>query len=91
MYYHEDMTHRVDWNPEYEAEAAEAMSEIVAGFDSTADAPIQVDLETAKAVNARYRELIEPDPDTDTTGQEPDPDTNTTSQEPNPDTSTTSQ
>jgi len=63
MYYHEDMTHRVDWAPEYEAEAEEAMSEIVADFDTTADAPVQVDLETAQAVKARYRELVKANPD----------------------------
>jgi len=69
MFYHTAFTHRVDWNPEHDTEAAEAMSEIVADFDTTADAPIQVDLETAQAVKARYRELIEPDPDTSTTSQ----------------------
>jgi len=63
MYYHTAFTHRVDWNPQYEAEAAEAMSEIVADFDTTADAPVQVDLETAQAVKARYRELVEANPD----------------------------
>jgi hypothetical protein len=67
MYYHTAFTHRVDWNPEHEPEAEEAMSEIVADFDTTADAPVQVDLETAQAVKARYRELIEANPDIDTT------------------------
>jgi len=63
MYYHEDMTHRVDWEPEYEAEAEQAMSEIVADFDTTADAPVKVDFDTAQAVKARYRELVEANPD----------------------------
>lgn len=63
MYYHTAFTHRVDWEPEYEAEAAEAMSAIVAEFDTTADAPVQVDFETAQAVKARYRELVEANPD----------------------------
>jgi len=66
MYYHTAFTHRVDWVPEYDAEAEEAMSEIVADFDTTADAPVQVDLETALAVKARYRELIEANPDIQT-------------------------
>jgi len=66
MYYHEHYSHRVDWEPEYDAEAAEAMSEIVADFDTTADAPVQVDLDTAQAVNARYRELVEANPDIQT-------------------------
>jgi len=39
------------------------MSEIVADFDTTADAPVQVDLETAQAVKARYRELVKANPD----------------------------
>jgi hypothetical protein len=69
MYYHTAFTHRVDWEPEYEAEAAEAMLEIVADFDTRADAPVQVDFETAQAVKARYRELIESNPDIDTTSQ----------------------
>jgi len=63
MFYHTAFTHRVDWEPDYETEAAEAMSEIVADFDTTADAPVQVDLETAQAVKARYRELVEANPD----------------------------
>jgi len=65
MYYHTAFTHRVDWEPDYETEAAEAMSEIVDDFDTTADAPVQVDLDTAQAVNARYRELVEANPDID--------------------------
>jgi hypothetical protein len=69
MFYHTAFTHRVDWEPEYDAEAEQAMSENVADFDTTADAPIQVDLETAQAVKARYRELIESNPDIDTTSQ----------------------
>jgi len=63
MYYHTAFTHRVDWEPEYDAEAEQAMSEIVADFDTKADAPAEVDLETAQAVKARYRELIEANPD----------------------------
>jgi len=69
MFYHTAFTHRVDWSPQYEAEAEQAMSEIVADFDTTADAPIQVDLETAQAVKARYRELIESNPDIDLQSQ----------------------
>jgi hypothetical protein len=67
MFYHTAFTHRVDWNPEHEAEAEEAMSDHVADFDTAADAPVQVDLETAQAVKARYRELVEANPDIDTT------------------------
>jgi len=63
MFYHTAFTHRVDWEPEYDTEAAEAMSEIVADFDTTADAPVQVDLDTAQAVKARYRELVKANPD----------------------------
>jgi len=63
MYYHTHFTHRVDWEPEYDAEAEQAMSEIVAEFDTTADAPVEVELETAQAVKARYRELVEENPD----------------------------
>jgi len=63
MFYHTAFTHRVDWDPEYDTEAAEAMSEIVADFDTKADAPVQVDLDTAQAVKARYRELVEANPD----------------------------
>jgi hypothetical protein len=69
MYYHTTFTHRVDWEPDYDAEAEEAMSEIVADFDTRADAPVKVDLDTAQAVKARYRELIEANPDIDTTSQ----------------------
>ncbi len=58
MYYHTAFTHRVDWNPEYDTEAEQAMSEIVADFD-TDDVPVQVDFETAQAVKARYQELVE--------------------------------
>jgi len=65
MYYHTGFTHRVDWNPQYEAEAEQAMSEIVTEFDTTADAPIQVDFDTAQAVTARYRELIKANRDID--------------------------
>jgi len=67
MFYHTRFTHRVDWNPEYEPEAEQAMSEIVADFDTTADAPVQVDFETAQAVKARYRELVKANPDTSLT------------------------
>ena len=67
MYYHTAFTHRVDWNPEYDAEAEQAMAEIVADFDTTADAPVKVDFDTAQAVKARYRELVEANPDIDTT------------------------
>jgi hypothetical protein len=69
MYYHTAFTHRVDWKPEYDAEAEQAMSEIVADFDTKADAPLKVDFDTAQAVKARYRELIEANPDIDTTSQ----------------------
>jgi len=69
MFYHTAFSHRVDWVPEYDAEAEQAMSEIVADFDTTADAPVKVDLDTAQAVKARYRELIEDNPDIDTTSQ----------------------
>jgi hypothetical protein len=69
MYYHTAFTHRVDWEPEYEAEAEQAMSEIVAEFDTTADAPVQVDFDTAQAVKARYRELVEANPDIDSASQ----------------------
>jgi len=63
MYYHTAFTHRVDWEPEYDAEAEKAMSEIVADFDTKADAPVEVDLETAQSVKSRYRELVEANPD----------------------------
>jgi hypothetical protein len=69
MFYHTAFTHRVDWNPEYDAEteeAEQAMSEIVADFNTKADAPVKVDYETALAVKARYRELIEANPDIQT-------------------------
>jgi len=69
MYYHTAFTHRVDWEPEYDAEAEQAMSEIVADFDTTADAPVQVDFETAQAVKARYRDLVESNPDISLTNQ----------------------
>jgi hypothetical protein len=69
MYYHTAFTHRVDWEPEYEAEAEQAMSEIVSEFDTTADAPVQVDFDTAQAVKARYRELVEANPDIDSASQ----------------------
>jgi len=69
MFYHTAFTHRVDWEPQYDAEAAEAMSEIVADFDTTADAPVEVDRETAQAVKARYRELVKANPDIDLQSQ----------------------
>jgi len=63
MFYHTAFTHRVDWEPEYDAEAEQAMSENVADFDTSADAPVKVDFDTAQAVKARYRELVEANPD----------------------------
>jgi hypothetical protein len=63
MYYHTAFTHRVDWVPEYDAEAEQAMSEIVDDFDTTADAPVKVDFDTAQAVKDRYREVVEANPD----------------------------
>jgi len=63
MFYHTAFTHRFDWEPEYDAEAEQAMSENVADFDTSADAPVKVDFDTAQAVKARYRELVEANPD----------------------------
>jgi hypothetical protein len=67
MYYHEDMTHRVEWNPEHEAEAEQAMSDVLDRFDSWEGSRYKVSRETAQEINARYRELIEANPDIDTT------------------------
>jgi len=66
MYYHEAMTHRVDWEPDHEAEAEQAMREVVERFDEWNGTRYKVDLETAQAVQARYRELVEANPDIDT-------------------------
>jgi len=63
MFYHTAFTHRVDWEPEHDAEAERAMSEIVDDFDTTADAPVKVDFDTAQAVKDRYREVVEANPD----------------------------
>jgi hypothetical protein len=63
MYYRTDMTHRVDWTPNHQAEARQAMEEVVQGFDSTTEPPVEVGPETAEAVQARYRELVEANPD----------------------------
>jgi len=63
MYYHNEMTHRVDWNPEHTAHAVTAMQELVDELYIEGDDPIEVDGATADAVNARYRELVANDPE----------------------------
>jgi len=63
MYYHNEMTHRVDWNPQHTAHAVTAMQELVDELYSEGDDPVEVDLATANEVNARYRELVKNDPD----------------------------
>jgi len=68
MYYHNEMTHRVDWNPEHTGHAVTAMQELVDELYNEGDDPVEVDLATAKSVNARYRELVENDPDISTGG-----------------------
>jgi hypothetical protein len=71
MYFHNEMTHRVDWNPSHTAHAVTAMREIVDGSYSEGDEPIEVDRETADEVNKRYRELVQNDPDINTSDPEP--------------------
>jgi len=66
MYYHEDMTHRVNWEPEYDAEAEQAMADVLDRFDSWEGTRYKVSHETALEINTRYRELIEPNPDIQT-------------------------
>jgi hypothetical protein len=66
MYYHEDMTHRVNWNPEHQAEAEEAMVDVLDRFDSWEGSRYKVSKETAQEINDKYRELIEANPDIQT-------------------------
>jgi len=66
MWYHEEYTHRVEWEYEHEAEAEQAMKEIVDGFEEWEGIPHKVDLETAQEVQARYRELVGDKTDGDT-------------------------
>ena len=47
--------HKVEWNPEHEEEAKEAMQEVVG------ETNVAVKKETSKEIRERYRELIESD------------------------------
>jgi len=66
MWYHTEFTHRVDWAYEHEAEAEQAMREVVDRFDGWEGTPYKLDLETAQEVRARYRELVANKTDGDT-------------------------
>jgi hypothetical protein len=70
MYYHNENTHRVDWNPEHTSHAVTAMQEEVDELYAEGDDPIEVNQETRRAVLNRYAELVENDPDIDTGGTE---------------------
>ena len=56
----------IGWQPDHTAHAVTAMQELVDELYSEGDDPVEVDRPTADAVNARYRELVENDPDIST-------------------------
>ena len=66
MYYPADLSHRVNWEPEYEAEAEQAMANVLDRFDSWEGTRYKVSKETAQEINDRYRELIEANPEIQT-------------------------
>ena len=51
--------HTVEWNPEHEEEAKQAMSEVVDRFDAWNGVRYSLERETAKDVQERYAELVE--------------------------------
>jgi len=61
-------TGTVGWNPKHTVHGVTAMRELVDELYSDGDDPVEVDRATADAVNARYRELVENDPDISTEG-----------------------
>jgi len=71
MYERDAGTGTVGWNPEHPDVAAKAMADhpnipLDDPADVKAEAPIQLDDQTVTEVNARYRELIEANPDIQT-------------------------
>jgi len=59
-------TGTVGWQPSHTGHAVTAMQELVDELYSEGDDPVEVDRPTAEAVKARYRELVENDPDIST-------------------------
>ena len=57
MYYREMNGIRIDWDPEDETAAEQAMKELVDRFDEWNGSPYKVDYETARAVQDRYADL----------------------------------
>ena len=51
--------HEVEWNPEHEKEAEQAMEEVVDRFDGWNGVRYSLERETAKTVQERYAELVE--------------------------------
>ena len=51
--------HEVEWNPEHEEEAEQAMHEVVDRFDGWEGVPYSLERETAEKVKDRYTELVE--------------------------------
>ena len=49
----------VEWNPEHEEEAEQAMQEVVDRFDEWNGVRYSLERETAKEVRERYAELVE--------------------------------
>jgi len=64
MYYHNDMTHRVDWNPDNETIARQAIVESqhtdISSIDEAKEkCPIEVTHQEGQDINQLYRELLE--------------------------------
>ena len=62
MYYHNDMTHRVDWNPENDSIAYQTIvksqhTDISSISEAKDKCPIEVTNEEAQDINELYREL----------------------------------
>ena len=51
--------HTVEWSPEHEELAEQAMQEVVARFDEWNGVPYSLEGETAREVRERYAELVE--------------------------------
>lgn len=59
MYTRDAGGRKVVWRPKNEAAAEQAMSEVVDRFDEWNGTRYELDNETARAVNERYREILE--------------------------------
>lgn len=59
MYYRDNTVVRIEWSPDDEAAAEQAMDEIVDRFDGWNGTRYELDGETAAAVRDRYAEIVE--------------------------------